>query len=645
VASGRLFVAVAIVVATFIALRGAYRNAMKTGAVIAAASAGLLVLAVALQSWPLSGPTTLRMVRGQFAQAGLTVTSAEGGHVTLLPVPRIDIGHVTVRDQAGDVSLSAAMLRASIRLSSLLTGDIDVTDVTLVQPDVTLSRKLASDLLHRAVGLASPGTDAVPRSATLAAEVQRIVLVDGRVATRDEGGGVKPLAEAFGLVLARSGAGDFDVSAALSLRGEKMQINGSGLRFAIDSRSKAAPLAFEVTSSLLNARLSGRTTGGSNAQTDGDILVKTPSLDRLAAWLDLPPPLALAGPVEIAGTVRLQPTMLSLANARVALDAGHFDGGLTLRVAGDHLALDGTLAAETLDLTRAVAPLMPVPDTDGWSREPYPPDVLPRGDADLRISAGRLTVGKLVLANAALSVLSRAGRVDAILSNGELYNGSMKARLSLGPAPRGIDMRLVGGVERVDLAATLGAIADQRRLGGIATGSIMVEGSGESPQALMRSLEGKASGNLRQGELVGINVSDVLKRLERRPLITSLDVKGGRTSIETGALSARISKGVADISEASLNSSSSRVVLAGQIGLGDRQIALSGAALGPASSGQEQVGLPFDIVGSFDDPQIYPDAKSLIRRSGAAAPFLQPRPAATETGRIDALAPAEPATP
>lgn len=622
---------------------------MKTGVVIAAAGAGLIGLGVAMHAWPLPGGTALRMAQGPLARAGLSLSANEGGRLTLLPVPRIDIAGVSIRDAAGDVTLRADTLRASIRLGALLTGRAEVADVTLVAPDITLSRDLASDLLFRASGLTRPGMEPAGQDQAALPDLQRIVLTDARVASRDADGAVTPLATGLNLVLARGAGTEFDLSAALSFRGEGLQVTGSGLRFARSAEDGAGPLDLVVTSDIVTARISGRTTGGANAQTDGELLVKTPSLERLSAWLDLPPPLPLAGPVEIAGTMRLQPGLLSLSNARIALAAGQFDGVLALRPAGDHLAIDGTVAADTLDLTAALSPVLQASATDGWSSEPYAADLLPRGDADLRISAGKLTVGRLVLANAALSVLSRGGRVDAVLSNADLYKGSMKARLSLAPRsgetrPGAIDVRLASSFERVDVSAMLGALADQRRLSGLATGSLLLEGSGDSPLTLVRSLDGKANAGMRLGELVGIDVPDVLKRLERRPLLTAIDIKGGRTSIETGAFAARIGKGVVEVSEASLNAPTARIVMAGQIGLGERQLNLSGTALAPGAKGQDQTGLPFEIVGSFDDPRIFPDARSLIRRSGAA-PALWPHPAATEAGRADALGPVEPATP
>jgi AsmA protein len=39
---------------------------------------------------------------------------------------------------------------------------------------------------------------------------------------------------------------------------------------------------------------------------------------------------------------------------------------------------------------------------------------------------------------------------------------------------------------------------------------------------------------------------------------------------------------------------------------------------GDAKAPAEPTQLPFEVIGSWDDPAIVPDAQSLIRRSGAA---------------------------
>jgi AsmA protein len=61
--------------------------------------------------------------------------------------------------------------------------------------------------------------------------------------------------------------------------------------------------------------------------------------------------------------------------------------------------------------------------------------------------------------------------------------------------------------------------------------------------------------------------------------------------------------------------------MTGSVQIADRMLALKGVATqapGDAKAATEPTQLPFDVLGSWDDPSIVPDAQSLIRRSGAA---------------------------
>jgi AsmA protein len=176
----------------------------------------------------------------------------------------------------------------------------------------------------------------------------------------------------------------------------------------------------------------------------------------------------------------------------------------------------------------------------------------------------------------------------------------------------------------------IAAMGAARRVTGPVNLSLQLETEGESPMALMRSMDGKVSLSMKQGELLGINLPDLLAKIEKRPLTTAFDVRGGRTPFETAQLSGRISDGVFEIGEGLIQSPAARVTLTGQIGLADRLYAVTGQANAVnGTNGGTGITLPFEISGALEDPVLMPDARSLIRRSGAAAPFFEPkRPAA-----------------
>lgn len=65
-----------------------------------------------------------------------------------------------------------------------------------------------------------------------------------------------------------------------------------------------------------------------------------------------------------------------------------------------------------------------------------------------------------------------------------------------------------------------------------------------------------------------------------------------------------------------------RIQLQGGASIGDRAVDLKGVAVLLRSPGP-RFELPFVIRGPWSSPSVVPDAESLIRRSGAAAPLLE----------------------
>jgi AsmA protein len=82
------------------------------------------------------------------------------------------------------------------------------------------------------------------------------------------------------------------------------------------------------------------------------------------------------------------------------------------------------------------------------------------------------------------------------------------------------------------------------------------------------------------------------------------------------------------LSEAALASPALRATLGGRVLLAERSFDMQGSIAGLLADGGMGSGLPFDLVGSWDDASIGPNVHALIQRSGAAAPLLNLPPPA-----------------
>ncbi len=137
------------------------------------------------------------------------------------------------------------------------------------------------------------------------------------------------------------------------------------------------------------------------------------------------------------------------------------------------------------------------------------------------------------------------------------------------------------------------------------------------------TLNGTASLNAHNGALSGINVEQLLRRLERRPLSGNGDFRTGRTPFDQLALTLKIEQGQVSIDDMQLTGPAVRLSVGGQVSVPTRDLDLKGVATLASSETSNEFDLPFVVQGPWDDPIMLPDAQSLIRRSGAAAPLLE----------------------
>jgi AsmA protein len=126
------------------------------------------------------------------------------------------------------------------------------------------------------------------------------------------------------------------------------------------------------------------------------------------------------------------------------------------------------------------------------------------------------------------------------------------------------------------------------------------------------------------GALAGVNVEQLLLRLERRPLSGGGEFRTGRTPYDKLAIALKVANGAMAVEDVKIEGPAVRLGMSGTASVPERELDLKGSAalVTPARPGATPFELPFMVQGSWDDPIMLPDAEALIRRSGAAAPLL-----------------------
>jgi AsmA protein len=290
------------------------------------------------------------------------------------------------------------------------------------------------------------------------------------------------------------------------------------------------------------------------------------------------------------------------------------------------MTVKGTLAADHVDLTSYVSAIEILRASErDWNRGTIAIEGLDDFDLDLRLSAARVTVASAKLGRTGVATTLRDGRLTVAIGEAQAFGGVLKGAVVLAKASEGANMKSLLQFSDVDLESCLGELFGLRRLEGKGNLALSVEGSGDSVLAITRTLSGTASLTARQGAITGFNVEQLLKRLEQRPLSIAGDFRRGRTPFESFVVALRIQDGIASVEDVKLEGGAVRLAVGGSASIPMRDLDLKGTAT-LVSAGDDSnpvFELPFVVQGRWDDPIMLPDAQSLIRRSGSAAPLLE----------------------
>jgi AsmA protein len=585
---------------------------MKRRAIIGLGLGVLTVVALGMRPWELAASTIEnRVIAGLERATRSKVTSIGSATIAFLPTPHISLRDMTIAHQQQTMSASVIRARAEIKLLALFSGRLDYDDIQLTSPQVDIA---VNDAAANPAEWLAPAVDILS-----AAEGHgRITILDGAFNATRKSGAITAIVGKVNVVIARrKPKAPVELSGSVLWRGELT---------AVDARwpvtDALAPASLNVRSPVLDWSFDGNREVTTEPVLTGHIKINAPSARSALNWLQAGSPFGeLLGPLKLGAQARFTPgiSSLSLVNATVGND--NLEGALTIDTTGPRWSLGGTLAGATLDLgavlqrADSVSGILP----DDTSRSPVNLEALTNHNLDLRLSIDTVKAGEAKLRDVAAQVLIKPGRIDLSMLQAVAYGGSAKGRLVITQTPLGLEMRLQSGFDKVDLGKLSGDLPGVRRFSGIGYGQLLLEGSGQTPEALLSGLTGRLSLTGRNGDISGVALPELLRRIERQPLSAFRDWRGGRSSFEIANLIATITGGVIDIGESTVTGPGYKLALSGRSSLANRQMALTGILTGGING---VIKLPFEVTGPFFDPLVTPDTQVLIQRSGAAGPLL-----------------------
>ncbi len=589
------------------------------------------VLGAAAAPWTLSGDALRRELAEQVMQtAGLRATAEGKATFAVLPRPRIKLENVIISDENGALVINSGVLKGNLRLLPLLAGRMELASVQLISPEIAYDHHDAPISRRGAIARASDALPATPEAAGAdEARLGTISIVDGAARVKTRGATESVVIDNINLTLdwPRLSA-PASLNGTVSWLGETAEIAAWLARPAAVLRGDDSSATLKIDSPNLQASANGSIAASPRMQFEGRINAASPSIRALLASVGvsaaLPGPLA---PMSLSGVARASQRSLALSGLRMSVDGNAFEGALAVQATNSRPAISGTLASEMLVLGPMMSDLPGLTGTEGqWSRDPLSLASLDFADIDLRVSSTRMRIGRAVFDDVGCSILLTNGRLDVSVGQARAYGGQVKGRLSLTPVARGTDLRASGVFSKIDSGAVMKEALRSIRVTGEASGQFSFEGSGGSVADIVRSLDGAAQMSFRNGDILGLDLEQALRRLEKRPLSIITEVRSGRTGFDSASVSARLTDGLVDVQEATVSGLGVQLAVTGTASLIERSLQLRAMArqAGPSAASRENgPQLMLDIKGPWDDPSLVFDRESLIRRSEAAAPLMR----------------------
>jgi AsmA protein len=554
---------------------------------------------------------------------GLDPTLRGDISVSLFPHASVTFHNVLFADNRGaQPALDADEMIARLSYFPLLAGRIEISDITLVRPTITIA--FAQDGQSNWSGLTASLAHALEPSPSHGG-FSEIGIHDGTIVVRDARARAPEQIDNVNFEVAwPSISRSFAATGHFVWRDQPVEASLALSDFLAALTGKNSGVKLRLTSQPLDFTFDGTASNEPTLKMTGTLDVESPSLRDALRWTSkrrVPfggfQRFALRAQSDVSnGTV-------SLTNVNVELDGNRAEGVLTLATDGTR-AVQGTLATDSLDLTPYVkgARLMATNERT-WNRLPIALDGLSDFNLDLRLSAATVKIANAQLGRTAAAANMSGGKLKVTIGDSQAFGGSATGSFGIGNGKDGVEVSSHVRFDEVDLGNCLSQIFGLHKLEGRGTLALDIDGSGSSVWAVTHTLNGTASLNAHDGALVGINVEELLQRLEKRPLSGNGDFRTGNTAFDRLALNVKIDGGMISVQKLEFKGPAVKLQLAGEASIPARDLDLQGTAALVSANTADEFALPFTVQGPWDSPVPLPDASSLIRHSNAAAPLLE----------------------
>ncbi len=590
-----------------------------------AAFLGVMLVGLVATSWLINRDALRLAVEAQIrAVTGLDLVIKGPSVVSVFPASYVSFHDVSLRGAGADSALKVDVLTANLRLLPLLLQRFEIADVMMLRPQVKVTR--AAD----GVSNWTPFIQTIARTMKPGADNQisfsEIRIQDGILTSEDAAGHITDRLDDVDLSLAwPSISRSFAATGQFDWRGQRIDASVSIGDFVAALSGDRSGLKARLASTPLKLAFDGTVANRTSPMMEGTLTIDSPSLRDALQWSGGQPPPGAGGFGRFALKARANVigASIALTNVNLELDGNVAEGVMTYANNGRQ-TLQATLAADALDFTPYISTFrLLASGARDWNRQLFDLNALSTTDLDMRLSAARVTIGPSKLGRTAFGANLRGGALALSVGEAQIYGGMASGSLAVTRADEAADVKAQFQFTDVDLQACATELFGVSKLSGRGNLNVALAASGSSPFGLAQSLDGSATLSGHDGAISGFNVEQLLKRLERRPLSGGGNFRNGSTPYDKLVVSVRVKDGIATADDVRVEGPATRVSLTGTASVPTREYDLKGtASLTSAGNAASEFELPFVVQGPWDDPLVFPDPDSLLRRSPASAPLL-----------------------
>ena len=261
----------------------------------------------------------------------------------------------------------------------------------------------------------------------------------------------------------------------------------------------------------------------------------------------------------------------------------------------------------------------------GWSNTPIDFSPLKRVNGKFSLTAEQLIYDHVTLAPVSAQATLNGGKLNATLSNFNLYGGSGNVAVAVDASGKTPALRTTIEVAQFDGHSLLKDAAGFDRIEGRGTIKLDLTGVGASQRAIVSTLNGTSSVAFADGAIRGVNIAQMIRNLGSGVIQSWQGGQAEKTDFASLGASFQVANGQATTNDLHLIGPLVTVKGAGNVNLPAQSLEFRVDPQLVASlegQGRQQdlagLGVPVMIVGPWSKPKIYPDIKGILQDPAAA---------------------------